>query len=525
MAAWSNGYVADIPYTYGFFRRMAPAQLRLAALTCGHGAPPTDRVAYAELGCGQGFGTVLLAAANPDADIYGFDFNPEQVAHAQRLGDKAGLSNLHLRDLSFEELAELPLADLPEFDMVTLHGVYSWISPHARAAVTTFLRRKLKPGGLVYISYNAMPGCAAVQPLQRLVRAEAARAPGTSDARARAGVAFAARLAEKGFAFLKDSPSVMRRLGHHENQSGAYLAHEYLNADWTLFYLEDVATELDAAKLVFVGSGRLAENDLRLSVPAELQEFFRGIEDPIRRETLKDYWANRSFRVDVFQKGSTRPGREDLIVATRAQRVSLRKPADAVDLTFPVGSGKMEGRREVFEPLLDRLSAGPATIGELEVAARGRADLPTLLRMIILLDATDQLGAARLASPDPEPARRLNQVLAQSWNGPYRFVAAPELGGALEASSDDLLLLGLVLAGVEASGEALAMAAFERLTAMRKVVRGDDSAATDHAAQMGILRERAGRFVDAVLPVWRNAGIVGREVQSGTAAPRLTAVG
>ncbi len=525
MVAWSNGYVADIPYTYGYFRRMAPAHLRLAGLTHGHAVPSTDRLAYAELGCGQGFGTVLNAAANPEADVYGFDFNPEQIEHARRLSTRAGLGNVTFSDLSLEELAELPRADLPDFDVVTLHGVYSWISTEARAAISVFLRRKLKPGGLVYISYNAMPGCAAVQPLQRLVRAHGALAGGTSDAQARAGVAFAAELAEKGFGFLMECPAVARRLGLHKDQSGAYLAHEYLNADWTLFYLDDVVRELGAAKFVFVGSARLLENDLRLSVPAELHDFFDGIEDPVRRETLKDYWANRTFRVDVFQKGRMRLDRREILAGLRSQRVALRKAATSIDLTFPTASGKMEGRRDYFDPVLDRLARGPATMSELEEALRGKADLATLLRMIVLLDATEQLGAARLTPADPEPARRLNWVLAGDWTGPYRFLASPELGAGVEASSDDLLLLGRILDGAEPTVEGLAGAVSLHLAGTGRAIRHDEGAVLEPPEQTAMLRERAERFVERVLPVWRAAGIVGRAGEREVpVAPRIAAV-
>jgi predicted O-methyltransferase YrrM len=514
MTAWSNGYVADIPYTHGYFRRMKPAHIRLTGLMRGHAVPNTERVAYAELGCGQGFGTTLIAAANPDADVYGFDFNPEQIHNARQLSARAGLQNVTFSEMSLEELAELPRADLPDFDIVALHGVYSWISPEARAAIGVFLRRKLKPGGLVYISYNAMPGCAALQPLQRLVRAEGARMGGTSDARARAGVTFAAELAEKGFGFLKESPAVARRLEHNKNHSGTYLAHEYLNADWTVFYLEDVVRELDAAKLVFLGSARLLDNDLRLSVPTELQEFFEAIDDPIRRETLKDYWCNRTFRVDVFQKGRMSLSRSEVLSGVRTQRVGLRKAAKSVDLAFSIGSGPMVGHREYFDPLLDRLGRGSATIAELEEALRGKADLIMLMRMIVVLDASDQLEVTRLTPADPEPSRRLNRVLAEDWTGPYRFVAAPEFGGALEASSDDLLLLNCILHGTEPTVDALAEAVAAHLVGSGGTREVDTT----------VLRKRATRFVDDVLPVWRMAGVVAGEGGREAALPRIVAV-
>jgi hypothetical protein len=40
-----------------------------------------------------------------------------------------------------------------------MHGIFSWISPKALVAR---IARRLKPGGLLYVSYDCMPGWAAV---------------------------------------------------------------------------------------------------------------------------------------------------------------------------------------------------------------------------------------------------------------------------------------------------------------------------------------------------------------------------
>lgn len=522
MAAWSNGYVADIPYTYGFFRRMTPAHLRFTAITQGFRAPSADQLAYAELGCGQGFGTAMIAASNPGATVFGFDFNPEQIANARRLAERAGLANLTFGEISFEELAAQPRGALPDFDVVALHGIYSWVSPQARAAVRAFIRTKLKPGGLVYISYNAMPGCAAIQPFQRLLRDEAARASGTSDVRAEAALAAVQALADKDMQFFKDQPAVLRRLETHRGQAPAYLAHEYLNGDWETFYVADVAAQMAEAKLSFVGSARLVDNDHRLAVSPEMATFLDGIDDPIRRETLKDYWANRPFRMDVFQKGRLRLDRAEARSALRAERVGLRVPPEKVKLSFPTGAGRVEGRLELFGPILERLAAGPASIGELEAAMSGEAKPALLLPMLLLLDSADQICAAPARPGDPGPALRLNQALGESWTGPYRFVAAPALGSGLEAAPDDLLLLAAVLAGAAPTVEGLADAVRARLASEGRTLA---PATGEEGLEAGeLVRRGALRFVRDVLPLWRAAGVIGPAAAAESAPARIAAV-
>jgi hypothetical protein len=53
--------------------------------------------------------------------------------------------------MSFTNLRQL---DLPDFDFVVLHGIYSWVSEDLRRDIIDFLERKLRPGGLCFVSYN-----------------------------------------------------------------------------------------------------------------------------------------------------------------------------------------------------------------------------------------------------------------------------------------------------------------------------------------------------------------------------------
>ena len=164
--SWTQGYVADISYDYSFFSELAPIEMGFNLLNRGFYSPSLDQFTYCELGCGQGFTTNILAAANPQGEFWGIDFNPTHAADAQRLADAAQLSNIRFLDQSFAEFLHTPT---PQFDFITLHGVYSWINDENRQIIVDILRQKLKVGGAVYISYNALPGWAPIKPLRDLM--------------------------------------------------------------------------------------------------------------------------------------------------------------------------------------------------------------------------------------------------------------------------------------------------------------------------------------------------------------------
>jgi 2-polyprenyl-3-methyl-5-hydroxy-6-metoxy-1,4-benzoquinol methylase len=85
-----------------------------------------EALAYCDLGCGQGYTANLIAAANPAAQVLGVDFNPSHIANARTLANAAGLSNVDFREASFEDIAARPAT--PQFDIMAMHGVFSWIS-------------------------------------------------------------------------------------------------------------------------------------------------------------------------------------------------------------------------------------------------------------------------------------------------------------------------------------------------------------------------------------------------------------
>src|SRR5262245_11461238 len=107
----------------------------------------------------------------------GVDFNPTHIVAARALAESARLANVHFVEASFDDLLEPRFADLGEFDIIALHGIYSWVAPSVRRAIVKFADAKLKTGGALYVSYNTAPGWMPRAPLQRLIFEYAKRHP------------------------------------------------------------------------------------------------------------------------------------------------------------------------------------------------------------------------------------------------------------------------------------------------------------------------------------------------------------
>ncbi len=300
----SADYVTDVNYVRSFDNDLSPSRLRLAAALNGFPTPPTESFDYCELGCGHGDTAIVLAAANPQARFLGVDLNAEHVAFARRMASEGGLENVRFLECDFESLAT---EKLPDFDFICAHGVLSWVGPEKRKAIFDFASARLKPGGLLYVSYNAMPGWAAVEPLRQLLVSRTTAIEGDSAERARQGLAFVKQMHDGGAEYFKQNPAAAEMLRTMEAQGLAYVVHEYLNAHWTPMYFAQVAWQMAACDLHFVGQLPLFLNYRDLSIPPDLAKLFATVVDRSTFESLKDFALNEFFRKDIYIKG--RPGR------------------------------------------------------------------------------------------------------------------------------------------------------------------------------------------------------------------------
>lgn len=436
MTTWTSGYVADIGYTHGFYRELTPALLSLVTLAAGrHGPDAGGPLAYCELGCGQGFSANLLAAANPQVAFYATDFNPAHINGARALAQAAGTKNLHLFEQSFAEFSEEP--SLPEFDIIALHGIYSWIADEHRQTIVDFIRKRLKPGGLVYISYNALPGWSAAAPLRHLMYLHGQAHGGPTIGRLDPALSFIEKMLDANALFFRANPLLKDRFEKLKGQNRNYLAHEYLNDAWTLLYHSDVARELGEAKLTYVGSAALLEGIDAVNLTPEQQKLMAEIADPVFRETVRDFLTNQQFRRDVFLRGPLPHTVASSRKAWSEKRFALSTRREDVSLTVKGSLGEAKLQEETYGPLLDALAKGPATVREIladqKVAALG---WPRLTQALVVLCGAGHLQPCLPADGDRERAKRTKSfnaaVIAQAESsGDLQFLASPVTGGGV----------------------------------------------------------------------------------------------
>jgi len=509
MNTWGAGYVTDVSYIHGIYREQTPAIIGFAGLIMGIATPnPDGPLTYCELGCGQGDLANLLAAANPDIEIHATDFNPAHIVGARSLAAEAGTQNVHFYDRSFAEFA----ADdtLPDFDIITLHGIYSWISEENRRHIVAFLRRRLKPGGVVYISFNTMPGWAALMPLRRLMVDFASSEFGTTIDRAERALLQAQGVVDAEAAFFRVNPHVAEMLQLVKKQPRNYVIHEYLNRDATPFYFADVVAELSEAKLSYLGSAHILENIDAVNFSEVQQQFLATVNEPIRKLSLKDYMINQRFRRDVFIKGAVPLSPASSLARWLDMRFVLDTLREDVGSTVQGAQGEVTLQAEVYDPVLDGLAAGPRTVREL-LADPSVDELgwPRLQQALAILVGANHVQPAR--SADGDSARRagataFNRVMlnAARASDAMQFLASPVTGGPVALDRVSQLFL---LASVEGHADAPAFA-WDILKDQGAQLLKDGKPLETPEENMVELRELFARFNAKQIPRLAALGIV-----------------
>lgn len=506
--SWTDGYVTELGYVHQYYKELSPLVMELALTYRMHAVRQARSLRYLELGFGQGLSLNIHAAAM-NGEFWGNDFNPSHAAHAAELARISGSGAVILDD-SFAELAQRP--DLPEFDVIALHGIWSWISDANRRVIVDIARRKLVPGGLLYVSYNAMPGWAAALPVRNLMLLHNELADKTAAAlsgRIDGTLSFAQKLSELGGVYFNNQAAAKDWLKSVGAGQRSYLAHEYFNADWHPMSFADVARTLEDAKLTFAASASYTDLYDPINVTDVQQAFLADISHPVLRETARDFLVNRRFRWDVWVKGprTLDPARQ--AEALKSTRLVLTCPVADVPLRVTGTQFAANLSPQISRIALDTLAAdafAPKSIGDIAANMPG-LDFAQVMETLILLAGTGRVAPvqseseARTAKPkaDALNAHLLRCAVDGVQEGASIYLASPVTGGGVPISGFDPFFLLSRKAGAK-TPEEWAQDAWKSMLARRVAVFEDGKALMTNEDNIRALTVRARDFAATRLP-------------------------
>lgn len=516
--SWNEGYHTDINYTHGYYTEMNPAAMRFLMLAAGFTPPEVSRAC--ELGYGQGLSINIHAAAENIAWT-GTDFNPSQAAFAQELAKISGARAVCYSD-SFHDFCNR--TDLPEFDYIALHGIWSWISHENQDAIVKLIAKKLRVGGALYISYNTYPGWAAFVPARDLMKLYMDRHHGPGmDVQSKVAdtFSFLERLSALKPAYFAANPEAQKRLELFKDKDSAYLVHEFLNDAWEPVNFWNMAQTLEEARMTFACSANPLMAIPGLGLTSEQAQLIAAITDPVLRETALDFIFNTQFRKDYWLKGPRPMQAAARISALRNELFILMIDPDKLTREIKTALGNLTLSVASHYILLAVFRDGKAhSIGELEKTAQEMASAADATEGLnkenvnSFTQALCVLMAAGLAAPVQRKQDALkakpycdklnafieNQAVA---SGQLSFLASPVTGGGIALARFDLLLLLACRHGAK-TPEAMATYVRAYLNSVEHKIVKEGKTIDSQDETLAYLQELAVSFSGVRLPTLKN---------------------
>ena len=508
---WAEGYVADTVYPDRFFSELSPVWLNYVA-AIGGGCPIRldRRFTYLELGCACGTSLIANAAAFPQGEFHACEFNAAHVEQARRHAAALGADNIAFHEVPFQALLS---RDLPPLDFIVLHGVYSWVSAPVRQAILQIVHRRLRPGGLVYLSYNCLPGWSAEAPLRKLLIEISAAETGDTRHRAERALRSLQRLSGQKLRYFTANPAAAAAVDAYAGSPSSYLVHEFLNEAWEPFYASDVADELDQAGARFLGSATLVDNYPDLVVSGQAAAAIAELRTERQRQLAVDFAVNRRFRRDVFVRGGAgRGGAADGRHLGATVIGSLDPEGIAAKTVVPRGA--IAFRDEFVRDLQGLMRAGSMTMNDVvaNLAGNGRSRAEVARNVAFLVAAGKLMPFARArtgpATPiDGRPTSKVvERALRRASEHPAQCVLPSEvLGNGMPVSVVEALAIDAWLRGAR-SVEMLAARVDERV---REIDLETASRADPQPAQATPdARAVAHKTIERLLPSMARLGLI-----------------
>jgi hypothetical protein len=372
------------------------------------------------------------------------------------------------------------------------------------------VRQRLTPDGLAYISYNCMPGWAPLAPIRQVMVEVKRRNPGRSERQLALALELITGLKQGNAAYFAANPAAAQHVDAMLKLDRVYLAHEYLDEHWDLFQFSDVAARMSDAKLSYVASATLPENLDQYAVPQDLQPLLMQTDDPVLKETIRDFAANKRFRRDLYARGNA------ALTASEHRRMlselsfALAVPRRRVAFKFVGPLMELTGREDLYLPIVDLLARNNATFDELlALPSFGEGRVGLLLDCLALLVHSGQVLLIVGPAPDAQPAQRFNRmIVGHARTGRiYSHLASPVARTGIPITDFGLLALAGVIDGKEEVA-AVARHAMSILNVLGQRPMREGILIKDEGEAIIFLAEQIKPILDQDLPLWRRLGVL-----------------
>ncbi|MGN6148760.1 MAG: methyltransferase regulatory domain-containing protein, partial [Rhizomicrobium sp.] len=400
-------------------------------------------------------------------DFHAVDMRAPLLEQARKLAKDANVRNIAFHELSIEQALS---ASFPMFDYVVLNGIYSWVPLAERGMILAFVRKFLKPGGAVLVTYNARPGWNRLDPFRRIFR-EATRGK-SMDLKARFDAArdIYAKLLDAKAPALVASGVTPATIAEIERIPLEVIAADYANDFADPLYVTEIFSDFAAIDCVFAGPIEMAEAAMVVLPHEPFKSAMERMPHAAGRELAKDMLRDTRFRRDVFVRGGRRMAADNRAMVMTGLAFVLEQPAALTRYDVKVPYGELHFDNPHAQALVAALETAPRTLGELIADAMARGlEADAVVGNVHALLVSGQIRPVYRATPEAEKSANVLRAAIRDRAGtPDAIGFLPTAHGtAFAVPVPDQIFLGLPR---NMPAEEMARIASEKLPPMGEVI-------------------------------------------------------
>jgi len=259
--------------------------------------------------------------------------------------------------------------ELPKFDLIAIHGIYSWIDEKNQSIINDFIDKHLSSKGIVYISYNTKPGTDAFRPAQHIIKEVVEQLTShieNTDDKIKATLNWMEKFHTTDPAYLNAFATIKKRIDTFKGKDVNYIYHEYLNDNWFSFYFSEMAKNLTPAGLKYLGQSQYSDDLEVLNYTNEQIEVYKELPTPLKQD-VQDSMTNTQFRKDLWMRDANAMSSEIKQEFIKNQQVILSVPYELVSLEIKGKRLKINLSKEFYQVVVDLLADyQPKTIESLK---------------------------------------------------------------------------------------------------------------------------------------------------------------
>ena len=479
----TSGYEVDTVYNHQYYPELSPLQAQFVFLSKGLIFPDLSHGSACEIGSGKGINLVMNAASQAGSLTWqGTEALSHLAQFSQELAQAGGVK-LTIDNSNLSEF--LSRKDLPGFDYIVVHDVWSFLSPAEQNDLVEFIRLKLNLGGVLNISYTTSPGAVALSPIRNLAKEYnlyfiAPDAP--LNERKQELSNFLVEFLESEPEYRKINPKCVEVVQNLMEQEPGVMVRNLLHPHWNMTHFGNVLKRLDHAKLSFASSAVLSETINSFNLTPEQLEFLGTVKSLALYEDTRDLIVNRGERSDLFVRGSFKySSSQQLSMMCLTKFVLVAVPSEInYEINTRLGVQKLDD--EIYHAVVELLSDYKVySIQEIANALKTKLQISVeqLFFAISVLNAVGIISPALARSEIKEEAKQqcasLNRAIVSNDSfGEVPCLASPVIQAGVPVTAINMTLLKAYLANNNISKEELTQYLLDIFVSTGSTITRDD---------------------------------------------------